>query len=198
MAASYHGILEEEHKILSWFVVAITSMIKFDFMMSILRGINLLELLASGYDGGAYVWDMRLGNLPCLRLSTVWGYLNNIETDVEEQVLFWSSCDWLDPRMRYSRRKPNFSRMDNLPRVVTVIEDLARLMKGGGDFKMDFDGGIQSIRRPGVFGLHSETLTQIHYPTLNSDEKLIRPDDYKRRPAWMLENLVQVLGICHL
>ncbi|KAK8957325.1 hypothetical protein KSP39_PZI000078 [Platanthera zijinensis] len=141
------------------------------------------RLLASGYDGGAYVWDMRLGNLPCLRFSTRWGYLNNIETDAEEQVLFGAAA---------------------------TGEILAWDIRGGsrisprGDFKMAFDGGIQSIRRDpscprqlafhvdggglGVFDLHSETITQLHYPTFNSDEKLIRPDDYKRRPTWMPKN----------
>ncbi|KAK8957450.1 hypothetical protein KSP39_PZI000083 [Platanthera zijinensis] len=96
------------------------------------------------------------------------------------------------------------------PNSRTIPYDALNVGLGGigkvkGDFKMAFDGGIQSIRRDpsrprqlafhvdgvgsGVFDLHSETITQLHYPTFNSDEKLIRPDDYKRRPAWMPENL---------
>lgn len=175
------------------------------------------RLFASGCDGTVYMWDMRLDNLPALRLFTSRRLrqrfnLNSIETGAEDwkifgaynfgEVLFWD----LRTGTRSSTEVPPADNFD----VVNAVDNFAPYLATNRrpsltDFHKAFDTKeIYSIRRDpsyseqlafhletggsGVLDIRTKTITQVHCPIFDDTYK---KSYCRQRPAWMPGNSVQ-------
>lgn len=176
------------------------------------------RLLASGLDGSIYIWDRRLSNLPCVRLSSSsQSPLNSIEVDIEDRIVFGANqqgiidtWDLRGGRSSFAFQShtevcyPLFTSMkvsSMLEKISDLKEQSYILPKEIHSIKLDPSCSYQLAFHlddgwSGVLNLNSLTVTHLHCPPppwLDGMDEPFAPS-YFRRPTWLPANSVYAVG----